>query len=1154
MVKPAPTIDARTAADIARQVQQLLETYAPEWQEFELDPATGTRKPKGVSAALIGVFARYCEIAIQRLNQVSNKNFLAFLNLLGASRLPPQPARVPLTFSLTGSTIDAVVPPGTQVAAPPAKGEQDPVIFETERELVVTAAKLVSVFVRDPQQDTWSDRSAIATTASNSGIPVFRGDLVVEHIFYLGHSQLLSFAEIDLLKLKINLLKALGDRGQVQWQIWQETADNATWRDISPRQDDTQNWTRVGEAEIQFGRISAVGLLSVNAIPSRWLRCRLLTPITLSDRAQTGMVRASQLPEIEPVKLGLEITLRRRSLPLAVAFTNSLAIDLSKPFFPFNDKPKFGDTLYLGHADAFSQAGASITLNIIVVNPVNAGLPPTNPSKEPELKLQWEFWDGTWVAIGTSTPSSSQPLASADFQDDTRAFTISNAAPLSVRFTLPPDRQPQAQTINGVESFWIRVRIVVGDYGKEASYVEDRDREGLIRRDQNGNIIYILNPASFGPPSIASVTVDYTWTKEERPEVAIAYNNAVYTDLQIASIQEPILPFRALDETRPSFYLGFTLPPNRNDFPNLPLSLFGRVADFKYGEKLVPISPTQSRMAGLEETTVSHTFWLTNHTSQAVTFSLTILGTTWNTVVVPSLLVEADRVVPIEVRVSIPAIPIGDRPNNIPSDRGFLRIIGDDNPLSIYSARFETFAAAELPEPENPKLAWQYWDGREWSNLTVRDDTENFTRMGLVEFLPPADISPRADFGLSNRYWLRVLWESGAYDIEPQLQKLLLNTTIATQTITITNEVLGSSNGSENQVFRTTRSPVLAGQNLEIREPELPSDRELEILETEGEKPAISKILDASGRSQAIWVHWHEVPDFYGSGPRDRHYTLNHITGEVHFGNGLNGLIPPLDAGNIRMARYQTGGGTSGNKAAGTIVQLKTTVPYIDKVTNPEPATGGASEESLDSLVVRAPRTIRHGERAVTLEDYEDLAMLSTPEVARAKCVPLRNLIDDPLDLKPIVPGDVSVIIVPRSTEAKPLPSLELLNRVRDYLETHALPTANISVVGPLYVEVSVTVEIGLTLLEGASVVEQAVQQKLSSFLHPLTGGLDGKGWDFGREPHKSDFYALLEAIPGVDHIRTLDVKEEDLAGAKQTGRFLVYSGKHDISLIFEKS
>ena len=42
-----------------------------------------------------------------------------------------------------------------------------------------------------------------------------------------------------------------------------------------------------------------------------------------------------------------------------------------------------------------------------------------------------------------------------------------------------------------------------------------------------------------------------------------------------------------------------------------------------------------------------------------------------------------------------------------------------------------------------------------------------------------------------------------------------------------------------------------------------------------------------------------------------------------------------------------------------------------------------------------------------------------------------------------------------------------------------------------------------------------------------------------------------LEAVPGVDHIRSLQVIEtEDQPGVKKTGRFLVYSGKHTIGLI----
>jgi hypothetical protein len=110
-------------------------------------------------------------------------------------------------------------------------------------------------------------------------------------------------------------------------------------------------------------------------------------------------------------------------------------------------------------------------------------------------------------------------------------------------------------------------------------------------------------------------------------------------------------------------------------------------------------------------------------------------------------------------------------------------------------------------------------------------------------------------------------------------------------------------------------------------------------------------------------------------------------------------------------------------------------------------------------------------------------------------------------------------------------------------------------VVGPLYVRVDVTAEVALLSLEGASAVLARLQATVASFLHPLTGGLDGSGWDFGRRPHESDFHALIEAVPGVDHIRALDVIEvEDVAGVTLTGRFLVYSGTPNISVVFEEA
>src|SRR5256885_4909666 len=145
MTIPAPRVFPRDphappadAASFRENVTASLLANVDKWRPS--DPKNG---PDQASAALIGVFARFCEIIVQRLNQVPDKNFLAFLDLLGTSLLPPQAARVPLTFTLVAnSPLDAVVPAGTQAAAPPGAGQTDPVIFETERELTVVAATL----------------------------------------------------------------------------------------------------------------------------------------------------------------------------------------------------------------------------------------------------------------------------------------------------------------------------------------------------------------------------------------------------------------------------------------------------------------------------------------------------------------------------------------------------------------------------------------------------------------------------------------------------------------------------------------------------------------------------------------------------------------------------------------------------------------------------------------------------------------------------------------------------------------------------------------------------------------------------------------------------------------------------------------------------
>ena len=1051
MKETAPKIDPRSAQDVSRQLRKLLAGYAP-----QLSAQGGSA---GLCAALAGVFSRYAEVVIQRLNQTPEKNLLAYLDMLGLSVLPPQPARAPLTFFLTaGSMTNAVVPAGTQVAAKPAEGDAGPVVFETERELTVVAARLTAALTRDPSRDAYAERSAVIYAPSEAGAEIFRADSQIEHIFYIKHEQFLAHPALRELHVNFQLAQVKNPaKLQLSWEVW----DGARWLafPVNPAgatpepkyfyNDVTAGLTKSGE--VKFIRPPVGPPTAVGGFEGHWLRCRLTMPLTPDVLKPNGV--DAQLPSVGGVTL--QAILRRvldntgdGRLAVEAAFLNFAPTDTSKSFLPFGEKPRVGDALYLAQSEAFSLAGATVTLDIDLTRPA------TNPATgkafdPPVVKHAWEFWDGAkWATLftsevkadgGASVTSSGGAVVpeGGTPSDKTQAFTKGGVG--KVTFTFPS--QPARTVVNGVENFWVRVRIVSGDYGREAYYkLKDGAKEGTP--DQ-----YVLVPASFAPPTFNSLAVGYTAEPTAPPDAIVTYNDFAYKRFGGA---ETFRPFVTADALPVALYLGFTLPDARLPFPNRVVSLY----------------------------------------------------------------------------------------------------VGVDNKLQGRTPDAEAPAAP-------PRLSWQYWDGLAWSKLAVFDATSDLTREGMLEFLAPPDFAPRAEFGLEC-YWVRVVWTSGQYQFNPRVRSLLINTVMASQAVTVRGENLGSSAASADQKFTTTAAPVLPGQRLMVREPDRPSLEERKALESEEGPDAIEETLDESERPVEIWVRWHEVPDFYGSGARDRHYVVNHLTGEVTFGDGLNGMIPPRGAGNLRLESYRTGGGRVGNRAAGTITELKTTVPYVDSVSNAEPAAGGADAEDRDSLIRRGPSTIRHRDRAVTVEDYEDIAMMASPGVVRVKCVPLEDMA-----VKQQMKGVVSVIVVPDSTDAMPYPDLELLDAVRAHLESRRAADGRLVVVGPEYVRVTVSAEVVPGSEEAAGLLAENVSAALARFLHPLTGGADGEGWSFGAKPHASDIYAVIESVEGVGYVRSLQLSGPSRPGGEESPEnflklsdglefFLVYSGAHKISLVFD--
>ena len=1084
MKKATPKLDRRTQIELITQLQELFA------DSFNWD---AKQTPEGNLAAVTGIFIHFCETIIQRLNQVPDKNFLAFLDLLGADRLPPQPARVPLTFFLAkGSTI-GIVPAGTQVAAPPTVGEEQPVIYETERSLVVTATELKTAIVRDLELDRFQDYSDdLGMDSSDSWVSVFQGDRTIVHRFYLAQDELLSLPGLQEIRLKIGLATSIPtpmDARTLLWEYW----DGDRYQPLSVITDETASLTNSGA--IIFSTPAIPQPIKIQELTRRWIRCSLVQSITIASNSKSGMVRHTHLPTISD--LSIRGRIERTQIPFDTAFANQSAVDLNKPFLPFGERPKVGDALYLGSRDGFAWRGIVITIAL------NAGI---NTLRDPALRLAWEFWNGSnWQDL---TPVKASPN---EVQDVNLLFS-SPEGQQRTTFTLAVS--PKLLGLNGVENYWIRVRILAGGYGSEANIRLRRERNQDVLDTLQRQIIDFI-PATFTPPLVNSIALDYKFTSQPQPIAQIITEN----NLSYKTITTPFSPFETT--TNPNgitLHLGFQRP-DALALINQPLSLFVQATAAKYQERDIPLSPRHSQNYGEATAVITHTFWLTNPTTTSQTYQVALIQNNWPSAAPAQITLNAGQVRSFTVFITIPQTATGH-------DRALLSLTTGTQTIT---ALVETIVEDGQVLNRQPRLQWQYWDGKTWNDLTVEDETKQLTRSGLITLLPPEDWTSQDLFGNLDIHWLRCIWESGSYEVTPKIKRLLTNTMLAAQTLTLQSEPLGVSDGMNNQQFKTTQFPVLTGQQLEVQE---------------GDN----------------WITWQEVPDFYGSQGIDRHYIINHLTGVVQFGGGSNGRVPPPGS-NLRMKHYQTGGGSSGNRLTREITQLKTTIPYVDRVTNLEPATTGANAEPLEAFMNRAPKVIRHGNRAVTVEDFEDLALLASPAVARARCVPLLNLKRDPLAIAEGGPqlGEVSVIIVPNEIARLPNPSLELIDRVKTYLEAHCTPTLNLSVVGPLYIEVSVTVEIVPVSLALSGSVERHVKETLTRFLHPLTGGFDGKGWFFGRRPHRSDLYALLESIQNVDHIHSLRITPDDteilpdsIQTILDTDRFLVYSGNHTIRLINE--
>jgi predicted phage baseplate assembly protein len=462
------------------------------------------------------------------------------------------------------------------------------------------------------------------------------------------------------------------------------------------------------------------------------------------------------------------------------------------------------------------------------------------------------------------------------------------------------------------------------------------------------------------------------------------------------------------------------------------------------------------------------------------------------------------------------------------------------------------FAAAQeddLAEAEaTSEFVWEYASPRGWSALGVLDETLGFRRNGMISFIGPRDAVAVDGHG-GPLYRLRARLKQGSRRRTAALAGIWGNAVWATQGQRFDQETLGTSDGAPRQGFRfpPQRVPVLQDEQIEVRE--WAGDGETWRTAVLGVPPQDLRIDrdPLSGSPRAVWVRYTVRPHLYRSGPQDRHYVLERSTGLLRFGDGRHGMIPP--AGSAVRASYRSGGGARGNLPVAAIDELRAAIPYLAGVTNIAPATGGVETEPFWRVRGRGAERLRHRDRAISVTDVAWVAREASPEVARARCLPQVGP-DGPHQR-----GWVSVLIVPAGEEPQPQPTPELLGRVREHLAARVPAQMHswVRVLGPRYAPVDVVAEVTPIRAPEAAEVEARLLQRLGRFLHPLHGGPDAAGWEFGQPLYLSQVAALVEGTEGVDHVRRVAIQVSgepvgDLAPIDPD--VLIASGDHELKLL----
>ncbi len=418
-------LDGRNPDSLRSEFARLAAAYTPEWrlENDQEDPGY----------ALSEIFCHMLEQSVDRMNSIPEKLYTDFLNLIGFRLPAPVPASGILQFSAHETVEEPVrVPADTQVFTSDDEGHK--IVYETERAIEATPARLTGVFYADSA----SDRLEKLDFSGPQSFFVSVSGNLQNHRFWFSHP--------DALRLDCPCGIEIELRQDVRYMEEQIAEQLAQMRWSYPHAD----------ALLPFDQVKAEG--------GRLLleKCNALS--IGRDGEPPFIICEVEKPEFSLMIEGIHV----KSAPLnrldaERLFSGDILVRAEEGGYCFGKRPAPYSMFYIRSDTALTKRGADVNLRIEITPVVTE--PPEQP---PQYNFTQPIIDKTSAVTRKPDDVSVSGVVWEYFNGlgwrqlevfgDQNPFSCKRDGVLELRFTVPQDIvESEVNAENGV---YIRARVV----------------------------------------------------------------------------------------------------------------------------------------------------------------------------------------------------------------------------------------------------------------------------------------------------------------------------------------------------------------------------------------------------------------------------------------------------------------------------------------------------------------------------------------------------------------------------------------------------------------------------------------------------------------------------------------------------------------------